>query len=207
MKRRSRAGDKRVKSLHRRPAAVKHRNAPNVTRKRGVSIAGQETIVARLSHERDEALLREAANSQMLHLISSSPGDLELVFRSILENATRICNAKFGTLFRFDGENFHPTAQFNTPKASLEMQTRRGPFKARPGTPLDHVMRTKQVFHRADMATEPVPGLATEFGGPRTQVTVPMLTRSSSICRKADPASSELRHPSSDCHREYASAQ
>ena len=95
-------------------------------RKRGASTAGQETVVARLTHERDEALLREAANAEILRLISMSPGDLELVFRSILENATRICSANFGTLLRFDGQRFHPAAQFNTPTAFWEKLTRRG---------------------------------------------------------------------------------
>jgi transcriptional regulator with GAF, ATPase, and Fis domain len=144
-------------------------------RNRGASVAGQETVVARLTHERDEALLRETANSEILSLISRSPGDLELVFRTILEHATRICNANFGNLFRFDGENYHPAAQFNTPAALLEALTRRGSFKPTPGTSLDHVVRTKQVFHSADMAAEAVPGLSPRLGGARTQVTVPML--------------------------------
>src|SRR3974390_2383332 len=99
MKRRSHEG--------RKAAAQKRRNAPKAKRtRRGVSIAGQETVVARLTRERDEALLRETANSEILRLISKSPGDLELVFRTILEDATRICDAKFGTLFRFDGKMF-----------------------------------------------------------------------------------------------------
>jgi class 3 adenylate cyclase/putative methionine-R-sulfoxide reductase with GAF domain len=175
MSRRSGAGGKPAKSQRRKTAMLKHRNAPNVTRNRGASTAGQETVVARLTHERDEALLRETANSEILRLISRSPGDLELVFRSILENATRICNANFGNLFRFDGEIFYPAAQFNTPAALLEAITRRGPFKPTPGTSLDHVMRTKQVFHSADMAAEPVLGFSPKFGGARSQVTVPML--------------------------------
>src|SRR5262249_49925231 len=137
--------------------------------------ASQETAVARLTHERDEALLRETANSEILRLISKSPDDLDLVFRTILENATRICNANFGTLFRVDGENFYPAAQFNTPARSLEAQTQRGSFKPPPGTTLDYVVRTKQVFHSADMAAEPVPGLATKLGGARSLVAVPML--------------------------------
>jgi hypothetical protein len=171
MRRPSRAGGKPVKARRRKAARLKRRNAPKAMRNRSVSIAGRETVVARLTRERDEALLRETANSEILSLISKSPGDLELVFRTILEDATRICNANFGTLFRFDGENFHVVAQFNTPVALLEALTRRGPFKPTPGISLDHVMRTKQVFHSADMAAEPVPGLAAELGGARTQVT------------------------------------
>jgi len=177
MKRRSSAGGKPAKPRGPKRSTPKRRNAPKTTRDRGVSVAGQETVVARLTHERDEALLRETANSEILRLISKSPGDLELVFRTILENATRICNANFGTLFRFDGENFYPAAQFNTPAALLEATERRGSFKPTPGSgvSLYHVMRTKQVFHRADMAAEPVLAFSTKFGGARSQITVPML--------------------------------
>ena len=175
MRRRSRAGGEPVKTRRRKTVTLKRRNAPKAGRNRSVSIAGQETVVARLTRERDEALLRETANSEILGLISKSPGDLELVFRTILENATRICNANFGTLFRFDGENFHPVAQFNTPAAFLEAQTRRGPFKPTPGTPIDHVMRSRKVFHSADNAADPVPGLAAKLVGARSLVAVPML--------------------------------
>jgi two-component system, NtrC family, sensor kinase len=113
MRRRSRASSK-LATARSRKAMPKRRNATTV---RAVNES------ERLRRERDEALLRETANSEILRLISKSPGDLELVFRSILENATRICNANFGTLFRFDGERYHPAAQFNTPAALLEALT------------------------------------------------------------------------------------
>jgi GAF domain-containing protein len=172
MKRRSGAGGK---LQGRKRSTPKRRNAPKTLRNRGASIAGQGTIVARLTHERDEALLRETANSEILRLISKSPDDLELVFRTILENATRICNANFGTLFRFDSEKVYPVAQFNTPTGLLKAQTRRGPFQPTPGTAMEHVVRTKQVSHSADRAAEPVPGFFAEHGGARSQVVVPML--------------------------------
>jgi GAF domain-containing protein len=168
MRRRSRASSKPAKA---RSGKAK---APKAVRPSSSSV-GQETDVARFRRERDEALERETATSEVLRLISKSPGDLELVFRTILEHATSICNAKFGNLFRFDGENSYPVAQFNTPAALLEALRRRGPFKPTPGVSLDHVMRTRQVFHTADMAAEPVLGLSTKFGGARSQVTVPML--------------------------------
>ena len=122
-----------------------------------------------------ESLEQQTATSEVLNVISSSPGELEPVFQTILEKAVRICDANFGNLFRFDGDNFHPAAQFNTPTALLEAQTRRGPFKPTPGISLDRVMRTKKAFHSADMAAEPVLGLSTKLGGARSQVTVPML--------------------------------
>jgi GAF domain-containing protein len=175
MKRRSSAGGKPAKPRVPKRPTPKGGNAPKAERNRGASIVGQETVVARLTRERDEALLRETANSEILRLISSSPGDLELVFRTILEDATRICNADFGTLFRFDGEKFYPVAQFNTPAALLEAQSRRGPFQPEPGTAMEHVLRTKQVSHSADKTAEPAPGFFAEHGGARSQVAVPML--------------------------------
>ena len=175
MKRRSKSGHETSKSRPPTAAAAKPRNAPKAVRNRGASIAGQGTAVDRLTHERDEALLRETANAEILRLISKSSGDLETVFRTILEHATRICNANFGTLFRVDGENIIPVAQFNTPTALLKAQTQRGPFKPTPGTAMEHVLRTKQVSGSADKATEPVPGFFAEHGGARSQVAVPML--------------------------------
>jgi GAF domain-containing protein len=175
MRRRSSTGGQPVKARRRKRSTPKHPNAPKAIRSRGVSIAGQETAVARLTRERDEALLRETANSEILGLISKSPGDLKLVFRTILEDATRICNAKFGTLYRVDGETFHAAAQFNTPTALLEAQTRRGPFEPTPGSPFDRLMQTKQVIHSADITVEAVPGMAANFGGARSIIAVPML--------------------------------
>src|SRR6516164_5836115 len=205
MKRRSGAGGK---LQGRKRSTPKRRNAPKATRNRGVSIASQETVIARLTHERDESLLRETANAEILRLISKSPGDLELVFRSILENATRICNANFGTLFRFDGENFYPAAHFNTPAALLEATERRGSFKPTPGSgvSLDHVMRTKQVFHSTDMAVEPVLAFSTKFGGARSQITVPML-KDDALIGAIVIYRQELCRAGGHRHRECATAQ
>src|SRR6516164_1903288 len=135
----------------------------------------------RLLNELRQSLEQQTATADVLRVISSSPGELAPVFQAMLENATRICEAKFGTLFRFDGENFHPVAQFNTPTALLEAQTRRGPFQPPPGTQLDRVMRTKRVSHSADDAAEPVHGLAATLGGARSLVAVPMLKDDSLI--------------------------
>ena len=98
MKRRSGAGS-RAPRPH-KAASRKRRNVLKTMRDRAVSIAGQETDAARFICERDEASEREIATSEVLRLISKSPGDLELVFRSILDNATRLCEAKFGNIFR-----------------------------------------------------------------------------------------------------------
>src|SRR5450759_4441158 len=81
----------------------KRRNAPKVARRRGSAAAGLNEKVALLTRERDEALEQQTATSEVLKVISSSPGELEPVFQAMLANAVRICEAKFGVLFRHDG--------------------------------------------------------------------------------------------------------
>jgi GAF domain-containing protein len=123
-----------------------------------------------------EALEQQTATSEVLRVISSSPGELDPVFQAMLENATRICEVKFGTLFRFDGNMFHVAAQVGTPLELAEFQRRRGSFQPGPDTPfLNRVMRTKQVSHTADEAAEAVSGPSAKLGGARSLVGVPML--------------------------------
>src|SRR6516162_5890695 len=169
MRRRSRASSKPTKARSRKAKAQKP------ARHSSSSVAGQESEFAQLRRERDEALKRETATSQVLRLISKSPGDLELVFRTILEHATSICNAKFGVLDLYDGDAFRSVAHFNTPTALLTALTRRGPFKPPSGSPFDQVMRTRKVFHSADNAAVPVPSLAAKVARARSLVAVPML--------------------------------
>ena len=129
----------------------------------------------RLLNELRQSLEQQTATADVLRVISSSPGNLEPVFQAMLENATRICEAKFGTLFRFDGQIYQLAAQFGTPPEFAELQRRRGPFQTEPGTQLDRARRTKRVSHTADYAAEAVPGNAAKLGGARSTITVPML--------------------------------
>src|SRR6516165_887223 len=130
---------------------------------------------ARLLNELRQSLEQQTATSEVLRVISSSPGELEPVFQAMLENATRICEAKFGTMFRFDGKLFPLAAQFGTPPELAEYQRRRGSIEALPGSILDRATRTKQVVYTADDAAEAVPGASARYGGARSGVCVPML--------------------------------
>ena len=122
-----------------------------------------------------ESLEQQTATSEVLRIISSSPGELEPIFRAMLENATRICEAGFGTLFRFDGKAFHFAADYGTPPALVEFQKQRGPFLPESGSLLDRVLQTKHVAHAADYAAEPIQGPPVTLGGARSTVAVPML--------------------------------
>src|SRR5215471_5728067 len=175
MRRRSRAGGERAKSQRHKAVTPKRRSAPESV--------GQETEVARRTRERDEALERETATSEVLRLISKSPGDLELVFRSILENATRICEAKFGVLHLYEGGGFRVGATHNAPSAFAQAMARREPIY-RPSSqhPLARVAATKRVVQVSDLVVDEAykqrdPGAVrlVELAGARSLIAVPML--------------------------------
>jgi two-component system NtrC family sensor kinase len=173
MGRRSRAASNRAKGRVHHASGRKPRKA----RTRRASSADLQQQLDRRTRERDEALAREAATAEVLQVISNSPGELEPVFNAMLANAIRICEAKFGTLFRYDGQFFHREVGIGTPAALVEYQRKRGPFRpgSAPGTLTERVWRTKQVAHTADYAAEPNPGPPAKFGGARSTVAAPML--------------------------------
>ncbi len=129
----------------------------------------------RLLNELRESLQQQTATSEVLKVISSSPGELEPVFEAMLENATRICEAKFGTLFGFDGKAFHRAAGIGTPPALDELQKQLGLFLPKSGSLLDRALQTRQVAHSADYAAEEVTAPPVTLGGARSTVAVPML--------------------------------
>ncbi len=130
----------------------------------------------RLLSELRQSLEQQTATADVLRVISSSPGELQPVFQAMLENATRICEARFGILFRCDDESFDPVAFFGVPPPLAEsLRQQRGLFRPVPGSLLDRVLRTKQVQHTADYAAEAAPGRAAKLGGARSTVDVPML--------------------------------
>src|SRR6202022_3955828 len=150
MKLRSRAGPERAKSRRRKTITQKGRGPRNPS---AVDDKTQSDV-AQLIGERDEALEREKATAEVLRVISSSPGELEPVFRAMLANAVRICEAKFGTLYLYDGDAFHAASLYNAPPAYAE-DRKRGPIRPDPGTGLGRVRKTRQVVQIADITKEP----------------------------------------------------
>ena len=122
-----------------------------------------------------EALEQQTATSDVLQVISSSPGELAPVFDAMLANATRLCEAKFGFLFRYDDGAFHPVAMLNVPAALVDFMRERGPYRPQPGLPLHRVLETKKVVHTIDQAAEQVQTPSAKLAAARTHMAVPML--------------------------------
>jgi class 3 adenylate cyclase len=137
---------------------------------------------ARLLNELRQSLEQQTATSEVLQIISRSPSDLEPVFASMLDNAVRICDAKFGSIYRWTGGALHLVASRNAPAGYAEAR-RRLDTTPQQGDPMDRVLTTKGIIHIADFAAEPscVAGhnpqvaLPIEQGGVRTGLLVPML--------------------------------
>jgi len=122
-----------------------------------------------------ESLEQQTATSEVLRVISSSPGDLKPVFEAILENAIRLCGAKFGNLYLCEGDGFRDAAEVGAPPAFAELLRQRGLFRPLASSHLVRVRQTKRVSHTADYAAEGIPSPPVKLGGARSTVDVPML--------------------------------
>ena len=139
--------------------------------------------VAALTRELKEAREEQTATSEVLKVISSSPGELEPVFDAMLANATRICEARFGVLYLRDGDAFRAVATtHNAPPAYVKARKSELRLQPSPDGPLGRVVRTKQIAHIADLSKlksyverHPFVVAAVELGGFRTALGVPML--------------------------------
>ena len=127
------------------------------------------------------ALEQQTATSEVLKVISSSPGDLEPVFNTMLANATRICAAKIGILFRYEDGAYTAMATLGVTPAYAEYLNR-GAIRPGPTTGLGRVASSKQTAHIIDTQAEgayadrePLRVATAELGGARTLLNVPML--------------------------------
>jgi hypothetical protein len=102
-----------------------------------------------------KALAQQTATSEVLQVISSSPGELEPVFRAMLDNAVRICEAEFGNVYLCEGDAFRTIAMHRAPAAYVELRKREPIIRPHPEHPLGRMAMTKQVVHVPDTTTLP----------------------------------------------------
>src|SRR5260370_2217446 len=178
-----------MKTRRRKTTKVKRRKNTTAARRRRSSAADLQKQLDQRTRELAEAqkhlaeaLDQQTATSEVLGVISSSPSELEPVFQAMLANATRICEAKFGTMYLSEGDAIRPVALHNAPPGFAKARTRDRLFRPAPDSPVGRPGITKEVVHIADAKalnsyiegdpslTEPV-----DLGGFRTVVAVPML--------------------------------
>jgi GAF domain-containing protein len=170
---------------------LSRKGAKSQTRVRGLRSSGTKTSIlverlrtsnAELEKKLAEALEQQSATSEVLQVISSSPGELEPVFQAMLENATRICEAKFGSLYLYDGRRFRVGALCNAPSAFAEFRRREPVFDPPPGSGLAQIVATRRTVHSLDITLDPgyvdrnpIVVATVELAGFRTVLGVPMV--------------------------------
>src|SRR5262245_34545721 len=141
-----------------------------------------ECRLTQAQRELSEAREQQAATAEVLRIISSSPGELKPVFETMLESATRICEANFDTLYLCEGEGLRIVATHNAPPAYAKARPLGSVVRPGPLVALGRMARTKQAVHIADLRAEdplaerdPLRVAAVELAGARTVLVVPML--------------------------------
>jgi hypothetical protein len=199
---------------------VKRRNQLTAARRRGPTATDLQKQLdlrtrelAEAQKHLAEALEQQVATSGVLQTISSSPGELQPVFEAILENATRLCGAKFGTLYLCDGDAFRAAAFHNAPPAFIE--ARKGKLlRPGPGTTVGQAARTKRVAHVLDSMDrepyrqrDPFVIAGAELGGYACRHHRHLSPGGAPVQRQADRAGEQFRKTGGDRDREYPPAQ
>ncbi len=176
------------KAQHSTATRPKRNNAPPEARPVSSTLPdlqGQVSILTRELADAREALAaalqQQTASSEVLNVISSSPGELQSVFDTILQGATRVCQANFGLMIRYEERTPHAIAFVGVPRAFVEFSQRGGELSEH--APSARVARTKQIVHVADFTKEyayaverhPMAVAGAEIAGIRTLLVVPML--------------------------------
>jgi GAF domain-containing protein len=129
----------------------------------------------RLLNELRQSLEQQTASADVLRIISSSPGELQPVFEAMLQNAVRICDARFGSLALLEGDGFRFVALHGAPPKYRDAHQREPFIRSSNRANLARVLKTKQVVQIADIAAEEPHTLVAKDAGARTLINVPML--------------------------------
>jgi signal transduction histidine kinase len=155
MRRRSRAGGEPAKTRRRKTVTLKRGNAPKAVRPHSSSANGQETEVARLRRERDEAREQQKATAEILRVIRTSPADVQPVFETIVRNAVSLCGSHHANVFRFDGELLHFVASHNVGPSPVDLLKTKYPMRPDSSQVAGRVLLTKSVIRLEDALTDP----------------------------------------------------
>jgi GAF domain len=188
VRRRCAMSRKPAKTQHSSTKKPKRNNAPTAAPRTNSTLADLQEQVSSLTRELTEArkqlagaLAEQTASSEVLQVISSSPGELTPAFEALLANATRLCEAKFGTLYVYEAGGLRIVGSHKTPPALAKARSL-GPIYPGPSSALGEAIRTRQTVQVADLAAtrayaegSPAAVSGVELGGVRTALAVPML--------------------------------
>src|SRR5262249_794319 len=177
--------------MSRKPAKTQHatrtkperNNAPTAARQSNSTLADLQEQVGALTRGLAEAREQQTATADVLKVISSSPGELGPVFQTMLANATKLCEASYGTLWLCEGDGFRAVALHGGLPRAFTEQLRDGRIWYPSQTvAISRVARTRQAVQVADLRADqgyrdrsPLQVAAVELAGIRTLVVVPML--------------------------------
>jgi two-component system, NtrC family, sensor kinase len=182
MRRRSKTSGEPTKTRRRRTVTLKRANAPKAVRRRASSTTSQETKVALLTRERDEALAQRTATSELLSVISRSKFDLQAILEGVLDTATRLCRADKSVIFRLERGVYRFVAAHGALPAYVEIE-RATPILPGPGTLVGRTAMSRQVVRIDDVLIDPLyekMGDA-KIGGFRSAIGLPLMRENEPI--------------------------
>jgi signal transduction histidine kinase len=170
------------KTRLRKTVAQKKRHHGSISQRRRTSRTfRRENKIRPHTGELNTIAEQQRATTEVLKLISSSFGDPQPVFASILASAVRICDADNGVISRWDGDALHLVATYNMPQAFIKLREQ-SPYRPLRHSPSGRMLATGRLVHIADLAADPAylegdapPVAAVEIGGIRTMLAVPLL--------------------------------
>jgi two-component system, NtrC family, sensor kinase len=175
MRRRSSAGGEPVKARRRKTGGRESRITPRAVHHRKPSAAREETKVARFNRERDEALQQQRATADVLKVISGSTFDLQVVFRTLVESAAKLCEADFADIWRPNGSSYRVAATYQTTAAQKEYLATL-PITPSRGSCVGRTLLEAKVVHIPDIREDAEYALdLKKLGKRRTMLGVPLL--------------------------------